>query len=132
MSNQQIPQNFPDASVKSSQDGKFEAYDSCRTDSGFMSEEIINSGHIVEEEQPPKKTAPADKDEDKHDRKGSTDVHMLVDSGVCLSENFSKISISQGLNDLDSQKKAEQQPPVAAKDEIPWKIYYSQNEDGDT
>nr|CAH7713546.1 unnamed protein product [Callosobruchus chinensis] len=97
-------------------DDKGSLYESSTTDSGFLSGEIT-------EETP-----------------DSADL-MLVSSGVCLSENFSKISISDeknSLNNLDAPKKtvSQQKPPVArtrqSVDEVLWKIYYEQDEDGDT
>lgn len=140
------------------EEDKSELYDSSRTDSGFISseitsEELTDSG-ILEDKK--KVRSPLlhsqaitdsgiiEEEEDHNiqgDQKKSTS--MLLDSGVCLSENFSKLSISQGFNDLDAPKKAQlvdsnaslsgqsRQPSIEVGD-IPWKIYYEQNEDGDT
>lgn len=138
---------------------KSELYDSSRTDSGFISSEIISeeltdSGILEDKKKvrsPPLHSQAItdsgiiEEEEQDHsiqgDQKKSTS--MLLDSGVCLSENFSKLSISQGFNDLDDPKKAQlvdstaslsgqpRQPSIEVGD-IPWKIYYEQNEDGDT
>ncbi|CAH1991417.1 unnamed protein product [Acanthoscelides obtectus] len=93
-------------------DDKGSLYESSNTDSGFLSGEIT-------EESPDSVADP-----------------MIVTSGVCLTEDFSKISISdekQSLNNLDAPK---QKPPVARSkqtvDEVLWKIYFEQDEDGDT
>lgn len=133
-------------------------YGSSRTDSGFISSEIISedlsdSGIIEEKKKVGFSSSRLgtdsgvidEEDEDRAQEDPKKPTSMLLDSGVCLSENLSKISISQGFNDLDAPKK---QPPVDSSAslsgklkplqptkevvDIPWKIYYEQNEDGDT
>lgn len=139
------------------EEDKYELYGSSRTDSGFISGEIISEeltdSSILEDK---KKVESAqlrlqavtdsgviDKDEDFIQGDSKKPTSMLLDSGVCLSENFSKICISQGFNDLDAPKKSQlvdsnasltgkiKQPSIEVGD-VPWKIYYEQNEDGDT
>ncbi|KAJ8948208.1 hypothetical protein NQ318_010484 [Aromia moschata] len=141
MSNKQRnPANFPDAPGKLTDDDKCGLYESSRTDSGFISSgNLLVSGEIVSEEIQP---VPLDSGiiEDKKDQD-----YMHLDSGVCLSESFSNLNIKSGLNDLNSPK-VKQTPvesyvrsetkikpvPVKASEDIPWKIYYEQDEDGDT
>lgn len=140
MSNKQQNTNiFPDAPGKVTDDDKCGLYESSRTDSGFISSgNLLVSGEIVSEEIQPE---PVDSGiiEDKKDQD-----YMRLDSGVCLSESFSNLNIKSGLNDLNSPKikqtpvesflrsdpKINKQP--VGKDDIPWKIYYEQDEDGDT
>lgn len=131
-------------------------YGSSRTDSGFISgeiisEELVDSG-IIEEKKKVESSLPVtdsgvidEEEEDRIQGDPKKATSMLLDSGVCLSENFSKICISQGLNDLDAPKKTllvdsaaslsgkfKSQQSTKEEDDIPWKIYYEQNEDGDT
>ncbi|KAH1000095.1 hypothetical protein HUJ04_000024 [Dendroctonus ponderosae] len=66
------------------------------------------------------------------DRAKSPQESMRLDSGVCLSSELSlseKLSqLSLGLNDLSLPK-----PPVrTTREEVPWQLYYEQDEDGDT
>nr|CAI5825195.1 unnamed protein product [Callosobruchus analis] len=78
----QLKPSVPDVSRQKADD-KGSLYESSTTDSGFL------SGEITEE------------------TSDSADL-MLVSSGVCLSENFSKISISDeknSLNNLDAPKR---------------------------
>lgn len=133
---------------------KCELYDSSRTDSGFISGEIysdeLTDSGVIEEKKKVGANSRAcidsgviyEEDEDGVQGDQKKSVSMYVDSGVCLSENLSKISISQGFNDLDAPLKSklidldspvkEQKTPTKEVGEIPWKIYYEQNEDGDT
>lgn len=133
--------DFADASAS---DDKKDFYESSRTDSGFISgelseeisEEIIDSG-VIEDHKKHNitDTIPEEEDEKKA-------VPMLLDSGVCLTESFSKISIKEkqaGLNDLNNPRN-KPQPLVdsikpnknKASDDIPWRAYYEQDEEGDT
>lgn len=125
------------------EEDKCELYASSRTDSGFISGEIyseeLDSG-VIEEKKKVSVIDEEDEDCIQGDPKKSTS--MYIDSGVCLSENLSKISISQGFNDLDAPLKSrfvdsgssvkEHKPPAKEVGDIPWKIYYEQNEEGDT
>lgn len=139
-------------------------YDSSTIDSGFISGEIFSSeltdSGIIEDKKKVGYNSRAitdsvideyriqgdpkeGKDSIQDDPKES--VSMFLDSGVCLSENLpnlSKLSISQGFNDLDaplkpkfvdsiSSVKEPKQPTKEAAD-IPLKIFYEQDEDGDT
>nr|WMZ41591.1 cactus protein [Altica viridicyanea] len=124
-------QNFPDASAS---DDKKGVYESSTVDSGFISgeisEEISDSGPIDDY----KKDIPHEDDKKVEP--------MLLDSGVCLSESFSKISIKEkelGLNDLNNPKKVQAIAESVVKpsktkpsEDIPWRTYYEQDEEGDT
>ncbi|CAH1155834.1 unnamed protein product [Phaedon cochleariae] len=129
-----VKQFLFDASGKPIND-KCELYESSRTDSGFLSgeisEEITDSG-IIEEK--PLNTDFCNLDSGIIDEeKKVTTEPMLLDSGVCLTESFSKISIEEsGLNNLNSPKKVAAPVECKKNDEIPWKIYYEQDEEGDT
>ncbi|XP_072380098.1 NF-kappa-B inhibitor cactus [Diabrotica undecimpunctata] len=130
------------ASAHEHEDKKAIYYESSKTDSGFISgeisEEILDSGLIEDVDKPLNTTASFTEEEEKKVEP------MLLDSGVCLTESFSKISIKEiesGVNDLNNPKKPtalvapvdsftkKQVKPVEA---IPWKIYYEQDEEGDT
>lgn len=132
---------------------KCDSYDASRTDSGYLSGEIcseeLNSGVIEEKKKVESNTRSFtdsdiinEDDEDRVQGDPKKPTSMYIDSGVCLTENLSKISISQGFNDLDAPLKSkfvesgspvkEQKTPAKEIGEIPWKIYYEQNEDGDT
>lgn len=136
--------HFPDAG-KLSDDEKHEQTDSV-IDSGFISSgNLMLSGDISEEILPNKsssthsRNSPRDQadsgiiDDNEHKSRGSS---MHIDSGVylpselSLSEKISRLNLESGLNDLNNPKI---QPPVAStEDDIPWKIYFEQDEDGDT
>lgn len=130
-------------------------YSSSRTDSGFISSEIISEefadSGVVEEKKKVCSNKPfidsgVINEEEEDDLKSDPkEPQMLLDSGVYLSETLSKICISQGLNNLDTPLKpqlvdssahlsVEFKPKQSTKEvtDIPWKIYYEQNEDGDT
>lgn len=122
-------------------DDKCDLTDS-RTDSGFISSgNLILSGEISEEiipESSRRSDAHSHCDSgiiEDSDRKRES---MHIDSGLCLtgelslSEKISKLNLEAGLNDLNNPKL---QPPVESKtalDDIPWNIYFEQDEDGDT
>ncbi|KAL3269478.1 hypothetical protein HHI36_008546 [Cryptolaemus montrouzieri] len=127
---------IPENTEKHFDDDKL--FEPSRTDSGFISSgNLIISEEIIDE--------PEDQSSDNKTR----DFHredkdrMLVDSGVvCISENLSNVSLKDSdLNDLSSKK----QKPVDCDSrkvsvtsvkpnpsDIPWKIYFQQDEDGDT
>lgn len=132
-------------------------YSSSRTDSGFISSEITSEEFddlgVIEEKKKVGYIKPVidsgiieEEDEDSLQGDPKKPTSMLLDSGVCLSENLSKIYISQGFNDLDaplkttlvdstpslSGKNESQQRTKDATPDIPWKIYFEQDEDGDT
>ncbi|KAJ8917829.1 hypothetical protein NQ315_010738 [Exocentrus adspersus] len=148
--------NFPDAPGKVTDDDKCGLYESSRTDSGFISSgNLLVSGEIVSEEihSPSSGTGTGTSDytsggaldsgilEDKKERDSD---YMRLDSGVCLSESFSSLSIKQGFNDLNCPKiiqtpvepyvkpEQKQAPVIKVTEDIPWKIYYEQDDDGDT
>lgn len=144
--------NFPDAPGKVTDDDKCGLYESSRTDSGFISSgNLLVSGEIVSEEiQPASGTSentssrPLDSGIIEDGKEKDTD-YMRLDSGVCLSESFSNLNIKQGFNDLNCPKikqtpvesytrsDLQKQAPVGkVSDDIPWKIYYEQDDDGDT
>lgn len=141
MSKQQNTTNFPDASGKLTDEDKCGLYESSRTDSGFISSgNLLVSGEIVSEEIQSESDSGIIKDKQEPD-------YMRLDSGVCLSESFSNLKIQQGLNDLNcpkvksqapvesyviSDSKIKQAPVNKIPDDIPWKIYYDQDDDGDT
>lgn len=149
MSNQSYVGSVAD---KQKHEDKCELDESSTIDSGFLSGEVLSEevSDFIEEKKKVEYSRPAkdsgiiDKEDDlADDLKKPTS--MLLDSGVCLSENFSKISISLGFNDLDAPQK--EQPvvstgsfsrkykdpqPITDSLDIPGKIYYEQNEDGDT
>lgn len=129
-------ENFTD-STATANEKKTAYYESSTVDSGFLSGEIseeisellddnkvINTPDSITEEE--KKVAP-----------------MLLDSGVCLSDSFSKLCFketdSSGTNDLNFLKRQEAHvvypsniKPNRPVEDIPWKIYYEQDEEGDT
>lgn len=142
--------NFPDAPGKVTDDDKCGLYESSRTDSGFISSgNLLVSGEIVSEEIQPasgvsENTRPLDSGIIDDSKEKDTD-YMRLDSGVCLSESFSNLNIKQGINDLNSPKIKQtpvesyvrtdlqkQAPVLKVSDDIPWKIYYEQDDDGDT
>ncbi|XP_060528864.1 NF-kappa-B inhibitor cactus [Cylas formicarius] len=110
-----------------------------KSDSGFISSgSIIVSGEISGELQPETshgKTTSTYADSGVIDDNDTKDAaHMRVDSGVylTLSENISNLSLkSHGLNDLNNPKETTAVSKEYLHD-IPWKIYYEQDEDGDT
>lgn len=118
--------NVPDTPGKFEEDT--EAYE--RTDSGFISGDIpsesLDSGLLEE------KSSSRNIIEEVNEPEAPTS--MILDSGVCLSEKFSNISISkEGLNDLNAPKK---QSPVDTeskkiKSDFPL-FFYEPDEDGDT
>lgn len=137
--------NFPDG--KLTDDDKCGLYESSRTDSGFISSgNLIVSGEIVSEEIQPTSGNSQSRPLDSGNDKEKEQDYMRLDSGVCLSESFSNLNIKPGLNDLNSPKikqtpvepycKSEPQrtssPVVKPVDDVPWKLYYEQDEDGDT
>lgn len=139
--------NFPDAPGKVTDDDKCGLYESSRTDSGFISSgNLLVSGEIVSEEIQPASGSSRPLDSGIiEDRKEKDPDYMRLDSGVCLSESFSNLNIKQGFNDLNCPKikqtpvesytrsDLQKQAPVGkASDDIPWKIYYEQDDDGDT
>ncbi|KAF7272968.1 hypothetical protein GWI33_014282 [Rhynchophorus ferrugineus] len=136
---------MPDAG-KLSDDEKYEQADSV-VDSGFISSgNLMLSGDVSEEIIPKSsgRSAPrhqADSGIIEDNEHKTRDSSMHIDSGVylpselSLSEKISKLNLESGLNDLNNPKTI--QPPVAADspaddDDIPWKIYFEQDEDGDT
>lgn len=140
---QQNRSHFPDAG-KIIDDDKCDLTDS-RTDSGFISSgSLMLSGEISEEivSEPSYHRRDAHSQSDsgiiQDDSKISNKESMHIDSGVylpselSLSEKISKLNLEAGLNDLNNPKL---QPPVESKtslDDIPWNIYFEQDEDGDT
>ncbi|XP_018334475.1 NF-kappa-B inhibitor cactus [Agrilus planipennis] len=105
-----------------------------RTDSGFLSGgNLALSGEIISEEIPPTPTSADD-----HKKQALIDDNLMrLDSGVDLglSESFSSLSLkNSGLNDLSSGNIDESQPCIKESDqkEIPWELYFEQDEDGDT
>lgn len=147
--NQQASSNFPDAG-KLTGDDKYDLTDS-RADSGFISSgnlmlsQEISGEIIVEDDRHTWGEAPSHRQVDSgiiEDKDKQTDQSMHIDSGVCLtsdlslSEKISKLNLE--INDLDHPKTV-QPPPVdclkstrTKSDDVPWEIYYEQDEDGDT
>ncbi|CAG9861953.1 unnamed protein product [Phyllotreta striolata] len=126
-------------------DDKKGVCESSRTDSGFISgeisEEITDSGASFDEHQVHDR--PAAIPEERPDDEEKPHEPMILDSGVCLSDSFSKIVIKerrpQGLNDLNSPRTKSQTPvdsvrpsKIKPSAEVPWKAYYEQDEEGDT
>lgn len=136
MSDNQSSFHFPDAG-KLSSDDKCEQIDST-SDSGFISSTNLMLSGEISEEIPPR----SDRNElGSHtdsgiiqDKEHKTRESMHIDSGVytselSLAEKISKLNLEAGFNDLNRKD----QPPVASSDDdIPWKIYFEQDEDGDT
>ncbi|XP_018571849.1 NF-kappa-B inhibitor cactus-like [Anoplophora glabripennis] len=143
--------NFPDAPGKVTDDDNCGLYESSRTDSGFISSgNLLVSGEIVSEEIQsvsgiPENTSSRPLTLGVVEEKEKDTDYMRLDSGVCLSESFSNLNIKQGFNDLNCPKIKQtpvesyiksdlqkQVPVVKVSDDIPWKIYYEQDDDGDT
>lgn len=152
MSQKQNP-NFPDAPGKVTDDDKCELYESSRTDSGFISSgNLLVSGEIVSEEiqsgifeNTSSGPLTSGSVEGKEKNSENDTDYMRLDSGVCLSESFSNLNIKQSFNDLNCPKIKQtpvesyirsdlqkQAPVLKVSDDIPWKIYYEQDDDGDT
>ncbi|XP_056637822.1 NF-kappa-B inhibitor cactus [Diorhabda sublineata] len=131
--------NFTD-STATANEKKAVYYESSTVDSGFLSGEIseeisdigfnekqkpINTQDSITEEEEEKKVRP-----------------MLLDSGVYLSDSFSRISIKEtdsGTNDLNNPKRSQTPVDSSTKskqnrpaEDVSWKIYYEQDEEGDT
>ncbi|KAG5896852.1 hypothetical protein JTB14_024191 [Gonioctena quinquepunctata] len=96
-----------------------------------MTEEITDSGAIETEFKETKDKPQLSHTNEEHKEA----VEMFLDSGVCLTDSFSKLTV-RGQNDLNVPDKTH--TPVDSYstskqlDDIPWKIYYAQDEDGDT
>lgn len=135
---------FPDGSQnynKLTEEDKYESR--TETDSGFLSSgNLLVSGEITasqEEEEDyktPSQQPPTSSRDDKEENQSS---YMHIDSGVdvCLSENFSSLSLKHpDLNDLNS--KGSQKPSTiitTTKEEQQqqsWQNHFEQDEDGDT
>lgn len=128
---------LPDASgkVAGMTDDKFSLYESSRTDSGFLSGNLVVSSEILSEEIQPLTDSGVLEDSAKSIQNQS--AFMRLDSGVDLglSESFSSLSLKYpGLNDLSSNKKEPISPVEVNKPEEqpPWELYFEQDEDGDT
>lgn len=151
--NQQASSNFPDAG-KLTGDDKYDLTDS-RTDSGFISSgnlmlsQEISGEIILEDDRSTWSETPSHRQPqidsgiiDDHDKQTGQSMH--IDSGVCLtsdlslSEKISKLNLE--INDLDQPKTVQVQPPPVDRskttrtnsDDVPWEIYFEQDEDGDT
>lgn len=145
--------NIGSVTDKQKFEDKCDLYSSSKIDSGFISgelpsEEFADSGVIEEKKKVDSiiDSGVIDEEEDSLQGDQTKSTPMLVDSGVCLIENFSKISLKQGHNNFDAPSKAplvdstsslscnfkSHQPAKGVSTDIPWEIYYDQNEDGDT
>lgn len=102
-------------------------------DSGFLSEEIKSE----EIEADYRSSGRIDDDDDVAD-KMLKESNVCVESGVCLSEDFSNLSLrNPDLNDLSCTK---QQQPLVVGDAVQpegdqnvlWSHCFEQDEDGDT
>ncbi|KAK9890890.1 hypothetical protein WA026_012232 [Henosepilachna vigintioctopunctata] len=108
--------------------------ESSRTDSGFISSgNMIVSEEIIDE---PEENKDNNLDEELKEDKEV----MLLDSGVCLSENFSNLSLkNSNLNNLSSNSSKNVESDRGKSPEVRlnisdqfWKTYYEQDENGDT
>lgn len=144
--NQQYSSNVPDAG-KLIDDDKCDLTDS-RVDSGFISSgSLLLSGEISEEAPEPhpdpfrqyRKTDLSSQC-DSGIIEDTKSEPMLIDSGICLTKDeptvdkqlSSQLSSLKLQNDLNNPKTS--QPPVESirKSDVPWDIYFEQDEDGDT
>nr|XP_023014988.1 NF-kappa-B inhibitor cactus-like [Leptinotarsa decemlineata] len=121
---------FADATDKSVT--KYGYYEGSSEDSGFLSgdisEEIQYSG-LLETEY---KESNLHLNSGVSDDKQGIDENMLIDSGVCLLDNFSKLSVS-GQNNLGAPDKIKSSVEFPSpKLEGPLENYQIQDEDGDT
>ncbi|KAF5283729.1 hypothetical protein FQA39_LY17226 [Lamprigera yunnana] len=133
---------LPDASgkVAGMTDEKYSLYESSRTDSGFLSGNLVVSSEILSEEIKSEEIQPLTDSrvlEESGQTNQSQSVFMRLDSGVDLglSESFSSLSLKYpGINDLGSKLKEPISPVEVKKPEEqpPWELYYEQDEDGDT
>lgn len=85
-----------------------------RTDSGFLSGNLVNSGSgelLASEE---------------------FEEKMRIDSGMDLGERLSMVRLeNEGYNDLSSRKKGSR-TTGEEEERLPWELYFGQDEEGDT
>ncbi|KAF5306205.1 hypothetical protein FQR65_LT07482 [Abscondita terminalis] len=141
--------DIPDASGKvgaGMTDEKFSLYEASRTDSGFLSGNLVVSSEILSEEirseeiEPPSDSGVLEESAKSKSICNNQSVFMRLDSGVDLggglSESFSSLSLKNpGLNDLSSNKLKEPICPVELskpEEQPPWELWFEQDEDGDT
>ncbi|XP_066246090.1 NF-kappa-B inhibitor cactus [Euwallacea similis] len=137
---QEPSSNVPDAG-KLTENEKSELTDS-RADSGFISSgNLMLSQEISQEILPDQLPYPSSHQADSgiiEDSDKKTGSSMHIDSGVyvtnelSLSEKISKLNLE--LNDLNQAKVVAPSPvePKKTADDVPWQIYFKQDEDGNT
>lgn len=119
--------NFPDAPGKTIEDDS-EVYE--KVDSGFISEDITSENTdsgIIEDKISSRKSIVEEYEDEQEIQTDS----MIIDSGVCLSEKFSNISISKEEDLNEKTQSPVELDNIKLKNDFPL-FFYEADEDGDT